>query len=145
MNEEIKQEWVRRLRSGEYAQGQRYLRINDKYCCLGVLCDMATEAGVVNGAPGSPLVNTVCYVNVNDPWDFNSQMLPYAVTDWAGIESVNAKNPGVSISPELKPDNDLGLHPEKMPEFYPAHTSLAQLNDLGYSFSQIADVIEEQL
>lgn len=34
--------WVEALRSGEYKQGQGYLRSHDDhYCCLGVLCDLA--------------------------------------------------------------------------------------------------------
>lgn len=39
---EIKQKWIAALRSGEYNQGQQYLKRVDankctKYCCLGVL------------------------------------------------------------------------------------------------------------
>lgn len=34
-------EWCRRLRSGDYKQGRDCLRtIKDRYCCLGVLCDV---------------------------------------------------------------------------------------------------------
>src|SRR6266496_5922598 len=49
---ELLKEWVRRLRSGEYKQGQSYLvtlRKNKKstYCCLGVLTEMAYEKGIV--------------------------------------------------------------------------------------------------
>jgi hypothetical protein len=37
--EELRAEWIRRLRSGEYKQGKFALRKNnDKYCCLGVAC-----------------------------------------------------------------------------------------------------------
>lgn len=33
-------QWVAALRSGEYKQGHRVLRSkDDKFCCLGVLCD----------------------------------------------------------------------------------------------------------
>lgn len=42
MNPEIKTKWVEALRSGKYKQGKKSLRSRegDKYCCLGVLCDL---------------------------------------------------------------------------------------------------------
>jgi hypothetical protein len=47
MKEELKLEWIRRLRSGEYAQTQSALHIIFKfgelaeaYCCLGVYCEL---------------------------------------------------------------------------------------------------------
>lgn len=41
MDAEIKAKWVAALRSGEYQQGDRQLRDGDRYCCLGVLCEVA--------------------------------------------------------------------------------------------------------
>lgn len=32
--------WVDALRSGQYKQGQGQLSVDNKYCCLGVLCDV---------------------------------------------------------------------------------------------------------
>lgn len=41
MNAEIKAKWIEALRSGKYEQGRGRLRSEDnKYCCLGVLCDL---------------------------------------------------------------------------------------------------------
>lgn len=41
MNKKIKKQWVAALRSGKYKQGRHLLRSRDeKYCCLGVLCDL---------------------------------------------------------------------------------------------------------
>ena len=41
MKAEIKTEWVAALRSGEYTQGQGWLKSADgRYCCLGVLCTL---------------------------------------------------------------------------------------------------------
>ena len=41
MNKNVKVEWVKALRSGEYKQGRGVLRSKeDEYCCLGVLCDV---------------------------------------------------------------------------------------------------------
>ena len=44
MKRAIRDEWVRRLRSGEYKQGRGGLRSqSDEFCCLGVLCDMGEK------------------------------------------------------------------------------------------------------
>ena len=40
MNPEIKQKWVEALRSGKYEQGNECLRKGDKFCCLGVFCEV---------------------------------------------------------------------------------------------------------
>jgi hypothetical protein len=40
MNPEIKEKWLKALRSGEYAQGKCQLRRWNSFCCLGVLCDV---------------------------------------------------------------------------------------------------------
>ncbi len=40
MNKEVKDKWIEALESGKYKQGQENLRKGDKYCCLGVLCDI---------------------------------------------------------------------------------------------------------
>ena len=54
MNADVKQKWVAALRSGQYKQGRGRLRQEDKYCCLGVLCDLSpigtwesVESGIV--------------------------------------------------------------------------------------------------
>jgi hypothetical protein len=41
MKPEIKKLWVEALRSGKYKQGKYHLHTGDKYCCLGVLCDIS--------------------------------------------------------------------------------------------------------
>lgn len=46
MNAEIKQRWLDALRSGKYRQGSRVLRSeSNKYCCLGILCELVDPAG----------------------------------------------------------------------------------------------------
>lgn len=42
MNQELKDKWVAALRSGEYTQGVHYMYAKGKYCCLGVLQEVAT-------------------------------------------------------------------------------------------------------
>ncbi len=45
MNKEIKEKWVGALRSHTYKQGKNVLRDGDnKFCCLGVLCDVVDPA-----------------------------------------------------------------------------------------------------
>jgi len=41
MNPEIKAKWVAALRSGEYKQTTGYLKLDNNYCCLGVLCEVS--------------------------------------------------------------------------------------------------------
>lgn len=46
MNIDLKKKWVNALRSGKYKKGTGYLHKVDKsnhhkYCCLGVLCEVA--------------------------------------------------------------------------------------------------------
>lgn len=40
MDAKIKAKWIAALRSGSYQQGTETLRAKNKYCCLGVLCDV---------------------------------------------------------------------------------------------------------
>ena len=45
----VKRAWVRALRSSKYKQGRGQLKTDDgKYCCLGVLCELAVKAGVIS-------------------------------------------------------------------------------------------------
>ena len=44
--------WVEALRSGDYKQGKEWLhqkndKGQDRYCCLGVLCDLAVKAKII--------------------------------------------------------------------------------------------------
>lgn len=41
MKKEIADKWVEALRSGRYKQCKSWLRDNDGFCCLGVLCDIS--------------------------------------------------------------------------------------------------------
>ena len=52
MKQEVKDEWVTALRSGDYKQGEGMLRqvLDDNteaYCCLGVLCEIAVKHQVI--------------------------------------------------------------------------------------------------
>lgn len=41
MDAELKAKWITALRSGEYKQARGWLRRDDAFCCLGVLCDIS--------------------------------------------------------------------------------------------------------
>jgi hypothetical protein len=122
MKPEIKAKWIEALRSGEYAQGRLALRTDDGYCCLGVLCDLAAKAGVVewlgDDEDEEPWDGKyLCYA----PDDFNERenlVLPDSVAAWAGLED---KAPKVE------------------------DRWLATLNDHGKTFAEIADMIERGL
>jgi hypothetical protein len=75
VNPQIKKAWLNALRSGQYKQGQMYLRrrahgAKDRYCCLGVLCDLVepdkwdarggtiVNHGIHGGYPGSTVLRT---------------------------------------------------------------------------------------
>lgn len=129
MKTDIKRQWVEALRSGDYQQGKEYLRKDDKFCCLGVLCDLAVKAGVVTEAPG---VNGSTLYGVEG--DRDSEVLPRAVMDWAGLDD---RVPSVVTSlHDDDPDDD----PEAV------SIEVAELNDsFCYDFEALAELIEAQL
>jgi hypothetical protein len=87
MNQNVKAKWTTALRSGKYQQGHGFLKINgkngdeDRFCCLGVLCELAVEAGVT-GRMGEGY-NT----RYGKGYDTNASVLPAHVRNWAGMDS----------------------------------------------------------
>ena len=50
MDKELKAKWLEALRSGKYQQGWNQLRDHkDRFCCLGVLCDVYDSSQWKNG------------------------------------------------------------------------------------------------
>ncbi len=43
MKKDIADKWVTALRSGKYKQTQGQLKSEDRYCCLGVLCEISLQ------------------------------------------------------------------------------------------------------
>jgi hypothetical protein len=113
MNSEVKRDWQGALRSGDYPQDTGSLRTPGGWCCLGVLCDRAVQAGIIP-APG---VDNGAYF-----YDGQRYYLPAAVQEWAGL---NDHNPSVRVRDEsvLRP--------------------LGYLNDHHVPFDEIADLIDE--
>ena len=120
MNPEIRTRWVAALRSGDYKQGWGWLRSgSDEYCCLGVLCELAVEDGVI--AP--PSYSETSDGHSSDAYSYGGKQAtpPEPVLEWAGLEHLTISNEGRT-------------------------TSLIRANDiLQWKFDRIADVIEEQL
>lgn len=93
MNPEVKEAWIQALRSGDYVQGQYHLRQQvpgddqeeDRYCCLGVLCDLALKEGVLK--PQDVFISahfTGSYV-----YGGTTSFPPPKVRQWAGIAPGN--------------------------------------------------------
>lgn len=87
MNKKVKKMWVDRLKElPPERQGKTYLyrTDTDQMCCLGVLCEIAVEQGVI--APGKPDFRRYCleYGPSN-----NFGLLPIGVINWAGLDCVD--------------------------------------------------------
>ena len=141
----VKQLWLEGLRSGEFEQCSGKLSNGVGYCCLGVLSELAHREGVLTRE-----VQTSTYKPVFGSEDDRrtetsihyggyaaSNYLPREVADWAFEEydpnAVYWENPRVN---DPRPEG----HPMKVEV-----TSLAELNDEGFTFEEIADVVEGQL
>ncbi len=111
--------WVEALRSGAYPQGQYQLRsVAEEFCPLGVLADIAVSMGVT------------VWEKIDGKWFLppwvEGSTLSYPVQEWAGFKGMH--------SSELVP---LEYNGNRQPIWY--------LSDhWGASFSQLADLIEEQ-
>ncbi len=97
MNVEVKAKWLEALRSGKYKQGRLYLKTDDAFCCLGILCDIYGKDG---WTPDFDKNNVGIYLG-------KKHNLPVAVIDWSGL---NSPNPHISDNefPSLAELNDNG-------------------------------------
>lgn len=111
----MKKEWLEALKSGKYLQGKDSLCQDEKYCCLGVLCE-------IQGRLGDPSING--YRS-----DGNSGLF------------LDPENPIVKLYPAFYQggfpegvivDHDLG-----------ESTTLSHLNDWGVPFTEIAEIIDQ--
>lgn len=100
MNERVKKLWIEALRSGEYQQAIGRLRIDDRFCCLGVLCDLHAKetGGMWLPDPALPEDQYFVYASADS-------VLPGAVREWAGL---NSQSPQVAGSSSLAYYNDTG-------------------------------------
>lgn len=118
MKKSIAMKWADALESGEYAQGEGCLRNElNEFCCLGLLCNMHAQAK-------PKLAKDQTNPNVY----FGNDQFPPAVVwkTWAGMKS-----------------ND-GSFVENIDEDGWEETNdLANLNDGGTSFAEIAQIIRK--
>jgi len=125
--EQARAEWAAALRSGEYKQGTGLLhkimlifepegdtREEEQHCCLGVACDIAVKHGVIEPPQFDGLAKAWCYA---DDLEATNTHLPRKVAQFFGVAQ----------SPVRKSD----------------HAPLTDLNDIGTSFDEIADAIEQ--
>ena len=119
MNENAKK-WIDSLRSGNYEQGQRYLRTDKGFCCLGVACDLySKETGKVEWKKNSNLSNLYYFGE-------NGFDLPRKVSNWLGLSGSSG---GFYSTGKQAAQFD---------------SSLAVLNDTGSDFTEIANLIASE-
>lgn len=143
MKRKVRDDLIARLRSGAYLQGNMRLRSlvegEERFCCLGVLCEMAVEAGVIEPSEEYEdlYINRRAYM-YDGKW---SATLPDKVIAWAGVVSEYDER----IDP---PSGDLA-NEEGSGRFEIAstrlHSSLAEMNDSGVTFEQIAEYLEDEV
>lgn len=116
MNPRIKAMWLEALRSGRYKQGKEYLNNRGRFCCLGVLTDLYIQE---KGNKWDDAYDILGEKEKGQVFCFKGKdkILPALVRNWAGIKEVS----------------DVG------------DSYLANLNDQGTDFTEIADVIENNL
>ncbi len=126
MNRRIKNLWIKALESGKYKQGKNRLRTDDKFCCLGVLCDIyRKETG--KGEWRGNIKKVFAPDKESD--DSTEGELPCIVSDWAKLES---ENPRIEFGGDIASISNLndGRRQDKIPV---------------HSFKEIAKVIKKQL
>lgn len=127
MKADIKAQWVKDLRSGEFEQGHGLLERVDSdgkstFCCLGVLCRQAVKAGAIP----APELHCYQYMYLADrpgggEGFVESTSLPRKVREWAGL-------------------------PEREDIDIDGHITAIHANDaLKLSFAEIADLIEQNV
>jgi hypothetical protein len=131
MNSERFKQWIAALRSGQYPQGNGYLLLDGKYCCLGVMCEVADIPRTPPGR-GDP----VTYFGVQDGryGSLSATSLPREAQDWLGLDSTD------NLNNDLYLDYPLGLHHA---DGDVSHPTAMWCNDTAYlTFPQIADMFE---
>ena len=125
MKQEIADKWVAAMRSGKYKQGLWGLKMPHKgdhrYCCLGVLCELAVEEGVIEAPKLRQNEKGYIYGTGSGSHSRSGLDLPLAVKEWAGMSTFHGL---VSDEP---------------------YSSLMRLNDEGQEFDTIAEVIEHNV
>jgi hypothetical protein len=137
------QSWLEALRSGKYKQGTQGA-LNDEtggFCCLGVLCDVHGEEPWREEGVGELSYLSCCY------------FLPDKVSEWflgeePGTEDFERREYlGIRIPFSRLEDSEIKLlkgsnTSEAVENFREQGAPIHMLNDVGVSFSRLADLIE---
>lgn len=145
MNAEVKKLWVEALRSGKYKQGKGSLRRVpsrsndvDKFCCLGVLCDLHSKAFPDTGRQSQ--------WSQWGQYDFVDAYLPNTVKKWACLTSDGGFPDEIQ---EAVRNDILSKYPsanQYMISSAEHGISLLGVNDAtDVGFTGIADLIEKHL
>lgn len=123
MNQEVAQEWLTALESGEYKQGNGQLSTQDgRFCCLGVLCDLHAKK------TGNEWVVVDPEVPTKKNYLGERNYLPLEVAKWAGF-TLDGKS---EFGNYLNPRTSNGV-------------ILSNMNDQGSTFTDIAALIREDV
>jgi hypothetical protein len=130
MKPEIKARWLAALRSGNYRQAKYRLREGNDFCCLGVLCDILSPD--IGGEWVKPKEKETAWPVTEHSFQFRCR------TDHQNTEDV-----GGLLHERVA--EVAGLDTNQLGVSFKPHLTLADLNDQGKSFAQIADTIEKYL
>jgi hypothetical protein len=110
--------WIAALRSGTYRQTKNSLasHVRSAHCCLGVLCEVATQA--------DPLFT----------WNSNSPYLPVALAEHMGMQP-SGEFRGKTVHPETVTIHD---------HAYYGLVDMNDNVEQSCTFADIADVLEHQ-
>ena len=140
MDKYWKDKWITALRSGEYKQGQEFLKNTYSdgktsetcYCCLGVLCDLVSkepnvgfELMLTDGDGVHTSIITGAFESEDGYWE--DENLPNLVAEVVGLADIEYG----------EFEND--------PFIKSKGKEISVLNDDGMTFEEIADLIEKEL
>lgn len=120
--------WVAALRSGNYEQTKHQLAVTNSdsepvgYCCLGVACDLYAQDHEIDVEYELAADHKSGFIR----FGHESTVLPPEVREWLGLR----ERTGDFGSP--REQNNIACY------------SLADLNDAGATFKQVADFIESE-
>lgn len=120
MKAETMIQWMAALLGGDYSQGRRALRTkDDKYCCLGVLCDVVKDSPEVKGSWRQVPAD----YGSNAGWEFkfkdltDKSLIPHELASKLGVDGVQSV---------LAARNDRGQRFKRIAELIPV---LIQVDD----------------
>lgn len=119
--QQLMDDWLDALRSGEYNQIEGFLYTDEGKCCLGVL-------GCVADAPFDAAYDEPTVFALDE----HIALLPPSYARRFGLDKMLTEDEEVKLSNMT--GNVLNANRQ---------TNLSHLNDNGYTFEQIADVVEQ--